>query len=252
LISNRPICYTQRLDEILDRLIEDKAQPDCDAKTQMPNLTRIANVLGIKDPYTREHARRVAIYARRLSERIGLDATAVENIRLGGLLHDIGKIGLSTKILSNTHNPLSGDMLAQVRLHPLMGAAILKHFNLPVPVIDMVQYHHEKMDGSGYPFGLKSNQIPLGAKIIRVTDCFDAITSDRPYQHRKSWIEALTILRQISGTDLSPLLVNAFIADIKENGLALNLTRPISLYAPAFDRRFITGGARAWRTGRSN
>ena len=229
----------------MNSLIKYKAQPRYDAQKQISKLTRIATVLGIKDPYTREHAWRVAIYARRLAERIGLNATAVENIRLGGLLHDIGKIGWSTKILSNTHNPLSGDMLAQVRLHPLMGAAILKHFNLPVPVIDMVQYHHEKMDGSGYPFGLKSNQIPLGAKIIRVTDCFDAITSDRPYQHRKSWIEALTILRQISGTDLSPLLVKAFIADIKENGLALNPTHPISLYGPAFYRHFMTGGTRA-------
>ena len=236
----------------MDRLIKDKAQPYYDSKTQVSTLTRIANLLGTKDPYTREHAQRVAIYARRLSKRIGLNATAVENIRLGGLLHDIGKIGLSTKILSNTRNQLAGDMLAQVRQHPLMGAAILKHLNIAVPVIDIVQYHHEKMDGSGYPFGLKSNQIPLGAKIIRVTDCFDAITSDRPYQHRKSWIEALTILRQISGTDLSPLLVKAFIADIKENGLALNPTHPISLYGPAFYRHFMTGGTRAWSTKRSN
>jgi putative nucleotidyltransferase with HDIG domain len=209
----------------LERLIKYKAQPHYDAETQVSKLNRIANVLGIKDPYTREHARRVAIYGSRLSERIGLNATVVENIRLGGLLHDIGKIGLSTKILSNTHNQLSGDMLAQVRLHPLMGAAILNDFNLPAPVIDIVQYHHEKMDGSGYPFGLKSSQIPLGAKIIRVADCFDAI-----------------ILRQISGTDLDPVLVKTFIADIKENGLALNPAHPISLYSPAFDRRFMKSG----------
>ena len=230
----------------MERLIKYKAQPHYDAETQVSKLNRIANVLGIKDPYTREHARRVAIYGSRLSERIGLNATVVENIRLGGLLHDIGKIGLSTKILSNTHNQLSGDMLTQVRLHPLMGAAILNDFNLPAPVIDIVQYHHEKMDGSGYPFGLKSSQIPLGAKIIRVADCFDAITTDRPYQQRKSWIEALAVLRQISGTDLSPVLVKAFIADIKENGLALNPTRPISIYSPIFDRRFMKSGIKGF------
>ncbi|MGD8472027.1 MAG: HD domain-containing protein [Desulfobacterales bacterium] len=226
----------------MNRPIKYKPQPHYDAKTEVSELTRIANVLGIKDPYTRQHARRVAIYARRLSERIGLNATAVENNRLGGLLHDIGKIGLSTKILNNTHNQLSADMLAQVRLHPLMGAAILNNFNLPVPVIDIVQCHHEKMDGSGYPFGLKSNQIPLGAKIIRVADCFDAITTDRPYQQRKSWIEALAILRQISGADLNPVLVKAFIVEIKENGLALNPTHPISLYGPVFERRFMKSG----------
>ena len=207
-------------------------QPLYDTEGQAPGLSTIAAALGIKDPYTREHNRRVAIYARRLAERIGLDARTVEKIQLGGLLHDIGKIGLSAQVLNNTHDQLSGDMMAEVHLHPLMGAAILKNLDVPVPVIDYVRYHHEKMDGSGYPFGLRNNQIPMGAKIIRVADCFDAITTDRPYQQRKNWIEALAVLRQISGTDLNPSLVAAFIADIKENGLALNPTRSISLYRP--------------------
>jgi HD-GYP domain-containing protein (c-di-GMP phosphodiesterase class II) len=130
-------------------------------------------------------------------------------------------------------------MLAEVRQHPQRGVAILKEFDLPAAVIDMVRYHHENMDGSGYPFGLKSFQIPLGARIIRVADCFDAITTDRPYQQRKSWIEALAILRQFSGTGLNPMLVRAFTADIKENGLALNPARSISLYRPVFDRRLM-------------
>jgi HD-GYP domain-containing protein (c-di-GMP phosphodiesterase class II) len=88
------------------------------------------------------------------------------------------------------------------------------------------------MDGSGYPFGLQKDQIPLGARMIRVADCFDAITTDRPYQQRKSWIEALAILRRISGTDLDPKLVDAFIVDIKENGLAQHQAQFISLYSP--------------------
>ena len=216
----------------MNSLIKYKALPRNEAERQISKLTTIATVLGLKDPYTREHARRVAIYAGRLAERIGLNATEVENIRLGGLLHDVGKIALSAKVLNNTHDQLSGDMMAEVHLHPLMGAAILKNLDVPVPVIDYVRYHHEKMDGSGYPFGLRNNQIPMGDKIIRVADCFDAITTDRPYQQRKNWIEALAVLRQISGTDLNPSLVAAFIADIKENGLALNPTRSISLYRP--------------------
>ncbi len=226
----------QDLKIILIRFIKNNVKSYCDAAMQIPRTTPIAAVLDIKDPYTREHAWRVAIYARRLAERIGLNATAVENIRLGGLLHDIGKIGLSAKVLNNTHNRLSDDMLAEVRLHPLMGVAVLKDFNIPAAVINFVQYHHEKMDGSGYPFGLKNDQIPLGAKIIRVADCFDAITTDRPYQQRKSWIEALAILRQISGTDLDPDLVEAFIVDIKEKGLTLNPTCSISLYSPVYNR----------------
>ncbi len=197
-------------------------------------MSSIAAALGIKDPYTREHGRRVAIYARRLAERIHLTPTAVENIRLGGLLHDVGKNGLSDKVLKNTLNRLTDDLLAEVRLHPLIGVALLKDFDIPAAVIDYVQYHHEKIDGSGYPFGLKNEQIPLGAKIIRVADCFDAITTDRPYQQRKSWIEAVAILRQISGTDLDPDLVEAFIIDIKEKGLASNPAHSISLYSPMF------------------
>jgi putative nucleotidyltransferase with HDIG domain len=197
-------------------------------------MSSIAAVLGIKDPYTREHGRRVAIYARRLAERIHLTPTAVESVRLGGLLHDVGKNGLSDRVLKNTHNRLTDDLLAEVRLHPLIGVALLRDFDIPATVIDYVQYHHEKIDGSGYPFGLKNNQIPLGAKIIRVADCFDAITTDRPYQQRRSWIEAVAILRRISGTDLDPDLVEAFIIDIKAKGLASNPVTSISLYSPMF------------------
>jgi putative nucleotidyltransferase with HDIG domain len=200
--------------------------------SQISELAVIAAALRIKDPYTQGHARRVAIYAGRLAQRLGLPGAEVENIGLGGLLHDIGKIGLSDRVFNNTNQQLSEELLAEVQRHPQIGAALLKNFDFPTQVIDYVRYHHEKMDGSGYPFGLRSYQIPLGAKIIRVTDCFDAITTDRPYQLHKSWIEALAILRQISGTDLSPELVEVFIEDIKENGQTQNMARPIWYAAP--------------------
>ena len=223
-------------DTTLNRMTRYHTKPHGDTPAPVSKLSTIATALAIKDPYTRQHNHRVAIYARRLAERIGLNASAVKYIRLGGLLHDIGKIGLSTKVLNNTLDRLSGDMLAEVHLHPLTGATILRDFKVPEPIINFVLYHHEKMDGTGYPFGLKSDQIPLGAKIIRVADCFDAITTDRPYQQRKSWIEAIAILRQLSGTDLSPLLVQAFIADIKEKGMVPAPTRSISFYSPVSAR----------------
>jgi putative nucleotidyltransferase with HDIG domain len=196
-------------------------------------MSSIATALEIKDPYTREHGRRVAVYAGRLAERVQLPPATVESIRLGGLLHDIGKIGLSDRVLKNARNRLPDDLLTEVRLHPLIGVALLRDFDIPAAVIDYVQYHHEKIDGSGYPFGLIRDQIPLGAKIIRVADCFDAITTDRPYQQRKSWIEAVAILRQVSGTDLDPQLVKAFIADVKEIGLVNLHSQSISLYSPS-------------------
>ena len=214
------------------------AKPPFNAKIRKVNLSAIAAALGIKDPYTEDHGRRVAIYARRLAERIGLTTDETEKIRLGGLLHDIGKIGLSEQVLKNTGNRLPADMLAEVRQHPQIGVAILKGFNFPQAVIDFVHFHHEKMDGSGYPHGLMGSQIPLGAKIIRVADCFDAITTDRPYQKHKSWIEAFGILHQISGADLNAELVDIFMADIKENGLVLSQRRSISLYSPLSGIRF--------------
>ena len=203
------------------------------AGSQVSKLAVIVAALKNKDPYTQGHARRVAIYAGRLAQRLGLPRVEVENIRLGGLLHDIGKIGLSDQVFNNTYQQLSEELLAEVQRHPQIGVALLKNFNFPASVINYVLCHHEKMDGSGYPFGLSGYQIPLGAKIIRIADCFDAITTDRPYQPHKNWIDALAILRQISGTDLSPELVEVFIDEIKENGQAQKTARPIWLYSPA-------------------
>ena len=202
------------------------------AGSQISKLAVIAAALKIKDPYTQGHARRVAIYAGRLAKRFGLPRAEVENIRLGGLLHDIGKIGLSDRVFNNTNQQLSEELLAEVQRHPQMGVALLKNFNFPAPVINYVLCHHEKMDGSGYPLGLRSDQIPMGAKIIRIADCFDAITTDRPYQPHKNWIDALAILRKISGTDLSPELVDVFIEEIKKTTQTQNIARSIWLYSP--------------------
>jgi putative nucleotidyltransferase with HDIG domain len=182
-------------------------------------LGAIAAALGKKDRYTLDHAQRVAIYAMRLSQRIGLPAEAVEYIGLAGMLHDIGKLGLSRRVFTNTTVHLGGEMLREVRTHPTLGVSILKDIELLKPVLDCILLHHERLDGSGYPFGLKAEKIPLGAKILSVVDCFDAITTDRPYQKRKSIAEACKILRQSSGKSLSSDLVDAFIDEILENGI---------------------------------
>ena len=122
------------------------AKPHYGTRARISTLTAIAAALAIKDPYTPGHARRVAIYARRLATRIGLNPTEVKNIRIGGLLHDIGKIGLSEQVLNNAGNRLSAYMLAEVQQHPQIGVAILKAFNFPKAVIDCVHFHHEKTD----------------------------------------------------------------------------------------------------------
>ena len=182
-------------------------------------LSAINSALKTKDQYTEGHARRVALYAMRLAHRLGLPSEEIRNIGIGGLLHDIGKIGLSDRIFSNQTDQLAGELLAEVRRHPDIGVSLLKGIDSLLPVLDYIHYHHERMDGSGCPCGLKSDDSPLGARIISVVDCFDAITTDRPYQKRKTCAEAFVILRRMANHELCPDLVKAFVADIEENGM---------------------------------
>jgi putative nucleotidyltransferase with HDIG domain len=183
------------------------------------NLKTIEAAFNIMDVYTQGHAQRVSIYAMRLARKVGLGPDEVDNIVLGGLFHDIGKIGLSRRIFHNKEATLSNDMLAEVRLHPLIGVSILRNIEFLAPVVDYVHYHHERIDGSGYPCGLKGDEIPLGAKIIGVVDCFDAITTDRSYQKGKNSRKAFAILKKSTGKGFCPGLVEAFIAEIEENGM---------------------------------
>ena len=182
-------------------------------------LSAIDAALGSKDRYTQGHARRVAVYAFRLACWIGLPSRQAEQIGIGGLLHDIGKIGLSERIFNNKTLRLGKEMREEMQQHPNIGAALLERYGVLTPVLDYVHCHHERLDGSGYPRGLKADKIPLGARIISVVDCFDAITTDRPYQKRKSCRQAFQILRNLSGESLDAALVEAFIEEVKENGV---------------------------------
>jgi putative nucleotidyltransferase with HDIG domain len=182
------------------------------------NLAWFTFALGVKDPYTEAHARRVAAYAGRLAISMNLAAEKVDNIWLAGLLHDIGKIALNEGIFRSTQAQLTKDMQAEVQRHPFVGISILKQFQFPAAVQKYVYCHHEKVDGSGYPCGLTANEIPLGAKIISAVDCFDAMTTDRPYQKGKTVTRALAILRQISGTCLCPDVVRLLSKDILDHG----------------------------------
>jgi putative nucleotidyltransferase with HDIG domain len=182
------------------------------------NLAALTLAMGSQDVYTQGHGRRVAAYAERIARRIGLSAEETETLRIGGLLHDIGKIAFSPKLLTNTRARLSASMRAEIRRHPEIGREFLKMLNMAEAVIDCVHYHHERMDGTGYPRGLKADQIPLGAKIISVADCFDALTTDRPYQRGKRPVDALQTLKHLVGRNLCPELTRVFSADVRENG----------------------------------
>lgn len=182
-------------------------------------LAEISHALDLKDKYTGTHGKRVAEYAMRLAVRLGFPENEILEIGVGGLLHDAGKITLQNKILLNREEHLPEGMMDEVRRHPIVGAEILRRMNFSRPVTEYVLFHHEREDGSGYPFGLNKEEIPAGAKIISIADCFDAITTDRPYQKRKSLKCAFDILIEACETSLCEMYVEAFIIEIKTNGM---------------------------------
>jgi putative nucleotidyltransferase with HDIG domain len=182
-------------------------------------LYLMASALGLKDKYTHGHAQRVSAYAKRLAQRLGLPMRDVNQIAMGGMMHDVGKLALSDLIFSNQQTALSEDLLWEVHNHSLIGAAMLKPTQCPKAITDAVLFHHERIDGSGYPFGLKGASIPLAAKIVSIADCFDAITTDRPYQKRKSVQLAVAMLHECAGSFFDADLVPLFIHEIECNGM---------------------------------
>lgn len=205
-----------RLEEMIERL---RDLNELLKKNTTQTVVAVANALGARDRYTEGHAERVSAYAERLARRIGLPEEEVEQIRMGGFLHDIGKIGFSDRMFRGDDVRFCDDMLQEIRRHPDLGVDILNELTFLGPVVDYVHYHHESLDGSGYPVGLAREEIPLGARIISVADCFDAMTTDRSYQKARPMEVAFAALREMSGKSLSPDLVEAFIEEIQEGGM---------------------------------
>jgi putative nucleotidyltransferase with HDIG domain len=175
-----------------------------------------------QDDYTKGHGRRVAAYAERIAQRLHLMDSEVETIRLGGLLHDIGKIAFSRSILTNRGSKLSDSMRAEIRRHPVIGGNFLRTIHVAEPVIDCVRFHHERLDGSGYPHALTASQIPLRAGIVGAADCFDALTTNRTYQRGRSPSDAIRILRGLIGEAFEINVVEALVEEVRENGLVVS------------------------------
>ncbi len=182
------------------------------------SLTSLTLAMGAQDPYTQGHARRVAEYGEGLAQRLGLGAEDIEIIRIGGLLHDIGKIAFSLKLRSNQNTDLTPAMRAEIRRHPQIGVNFLNAIHVAEPVIDCVRYHHERLDGSGYPYGLKAAEIPLAARIIGVADCFDALTTDRPYRKAMAKEIAVEELKRCSSTQFDREVVEACLSVFLDRG----------------------------------
>lgn len=174
-----------------------------------------SRVLDMRDHVTDEHTRRVADLTVSLARRMGVAEADLDHVRRGALLHDIGKMGIPDSILQKT-GVLTAEELVIMRTHPEKAHNILSQIDYLSPCLDIPYCHHEKWDGSGYPRGLRGEQIPLTARIFAVVDVYDALTSDRPY--RKAWSRDSTLayLRQQSGQHFFPEAVTAFLALAEE------------------------------------
>lgn len=172
------------------------------------SLTMIAHAIDLKDVYTGRHAREVADIAVRIARAMRLPEKDVSTIRIASLLHDIGKVGISGGIIRKP-GKLTIDEESIMKQHPVIGAGIMQPVELLADAAYLVRHHHENYDGSGYPDGLKSLDIPLGSRIVFVADAFNAMTTDRPYRRARSKQEATKILKDHAGHQFDPVVVGA-------------------------------------------
>lgn len=179
-------------------------------RLHLSTIETLAMAIDAKDQITHGHIRRVQQYAVALATTLGVkDENELKAIEAAALLHDMGKLAVPDYIL-NKPCPLTPAEHAKMRQHATVGADILSAIEFPYPVVPIVRHHHEAWDGSGYPAGLKGPQIPIGARILAVVDCFDALTSDRPYRPKLSEAAALEVIRARRGSLYDPIIVDTF------------------------------------------
>jgi putative nucleotidyltransferase with HDIG domain len=177
----------------------------------LSTIQTLATAIEAKDGVTHDHIRRVQTYAVALARAVGVnDESTIKAIEAAALLHDTGKLAVPEHIL-NKPGKLTASEFDQMKLHVDVGADILSAIDFPYPVVPIVRCHHESWDGSGYPRGVKGTDIPIGARILSVVDCYDALTSDRPYRRALSDVEAIAILMERRGTMYDPLVVDTFV-----------------------------------------
>jgi diguanylate cyclase (GGDEF)-like protein/putative nucleotidyltransferase with HDIG domain len=183
-------------------------------KLFLQTVETLAAAVDAKDRYTHGHIRRVQAFANELAVRMGItDESELLALRAGSLLHDIGKIAIPEYIL-NKPSALTDSEYSKMKLHPVVGANMLKNIDFPYPVMPMVRFHHERWDGNGYPDGLRMEDIPIGARILALVDCYDALTTDRPYRAPMQRDELVTFFKNESGKAYDPRIVDALLSNM--------------------------------------
>ncbi|HTE17397.1 MAG TPA: HD domain-containing phosphohydrolase, partial [Armatimonadota bacterium] len=201
--------YMDRMNLYVAKVEQDRRHIDELNDLNAAIIASLATAIDAKDRYTRSHINRVQMYAEGLGEAVGLTFHELEAVRTGALIHDIGKLGIPERILGKP-GKLTPDEFRRMQAHVAIGVEILAPVKFPYPVLPIVETHHERWDGLGYPRGLRGEEIPLGGRIMAVADVFDALTSNRPYRCALSVNDALSVIREGAGKQFDPNLVEQF------------------------------------------
>ena len=200
-------------DSILDTFEMDIEQEDYEL---LRSLQALINIINARDRYTSGHVERVVMYSKSLGQELGLQPDQRKSLSLAAYMHDIGKVNLTEKVL-NKSTPLEDNEWQDIKLHSVVGARILKEVAALSSIAPLVLHHHERYDGTGYPQGLKGEEIPFLARVLTVVDSFDAMTFDRPYKAAMTYSDAIKELRANKGRQFDPEIVEVFIRIVERS-----------------------------------
>ena len=203
------------LSDHFSRVLKERKRLESERQLLIASISSLILALEARDLYTRGHSESVASLATDIAIEMALEEDRVERVKIAGKLHDLGKIGIRDDILLK-QGPLNDEEWRILKQHPRIGAEILAPIQSLADILPALSSHHERIDGKGYPEGLKGDQIPLLARMIAVADTYDALTSDRPYRKGFSNDEALTIIEDIKGTQLCSECVQSFFASVQK------------------------------------
>lgn len=207
------LMYREHLEALVEERTEELEKTNQALSRAIYNTVIIlTQTIEAKDPYTRGHSMRVSEYSVALGEKLGLGKARLQVLRLGSLLHDIGKIGISSVVL-NKPGKLTSAEYSKIKEHTEIGERILQNVEYFKPILPLIRNHHRWFDGNGYPEREDGMEMKLESEILSVADVYDALTSDRPYRNAMSRKTALSVLKDISGTQLSPDIVRTFISE---------------------------------------
>ena len=232
--------FNQMGEEIQKAIEEIRLRAEENKELFMGSIRMLANAIDEKDPYTRGHSERVAYYSACLAKHLGMSPEEVERVHLSGIIHDVGKIGIEDKILRKAA-ALTDEEYEIMKQHPTKGEHILEAVPLLKEKAGDGLMHHENVDGSGYPKGLKGDEIPLFGRIVSVADAFDAMTTDRPYSKAMTFEAAIARLKFLAGKKFDPASVDAFERAFLKGDVSPAKARRASVASRHFDLKDLIG-----------